>query len=102
MSTCCGAAARPTLSDYIDRGMRRRRAASLPIAGAVLHDCEGRFARFTLRVEDGVLADVAFTSSACVTLVAYCELASERVTCWSRATRSASASTPCLSARAFC
>jgi hypothetical protein len=78
---CCGGAARPpTLTDYIDRGLRRRRAGPLPIAGAVRRDDDGRFARFSVLVSGGVIADVAFEATSCVTLVAYCELAAQRVT----------------------
>jgi hypothetical protein len=80
-SRCCGGSTRPpTLTDYIDRGLRRRRAAPLPIAGAVRRDDAGRFARFSLRVTDGVISDVAFEATTCVTLVAYCEVAAEWVT----------------------
>ena len=52
----------------------------LPVVGAARDDHEGRFARFSLRVENGVITDVRFQASACVTLVAYCEVAAERVT----------------------
>jgi NifU-like protein involved in Fe-S cluster formation len=78
---CCGGSTRPpTLTDYIDRGLRRRRTAPLPIAGAVRRDDAGRFARFSLRVTDGVITDVAFEATTCVTLVAYCEVAAEWAT----------------------
>jgi NifU-like protein involved in Fe-S cluster formation len=50
-------------------------------AGAVRRrDDDGRFARFSVRLIDGVIADVAFEATTCVTLVAYCELAAQRVT----------------------
>jgi NifU-like protein involved in Fe-S cluster formation len=78
---CCRGAARPsTMSDYIDRGLRRRRAPALPIAGAACRDAEGRVARFSVRLVDGRVAEVAFEATACVTLVAYCEVAAEWVT----------------------
>ncbi len=77
-SRCCGQSVRPpTLTDYIDRGLRRRRADRLPIVGDVRRDDAGRFARFSVRVTDGVITDVAFEATTCVTLVAYCELAAE-------------------------
>lgn len=78
---CCGGSTRaPTLSDYIERGLRRRRAEPLPIVGDVRRDGDGRFAQFSVRMSDGVIADVAFASTTCVTLVAYCEVAAEWVT----------------------
>jgi hypothetical protein len=78
---CCGGSTQPpTLTDYIDRGLRRRRAAPLPVAGEARRDDDGRFARFSVRVIDGVIADVGFEATTCVTLVAYCELAAQRVT----------------------
>lgn len=78
---CCGGSTRPSsLTDYIDRGLRRRRAGPLPIAGAAHRDDAGRFARFSLRVIDGTITEVAFEATTCVTLVAYCEVAAEWVT----------------------
>jgi NifU-like N terminal domain len=68
------------MSDYIDRGLRRSRAPLLPVVGAARVDPEGRFARFSLRVENEVITDVRFQASPCVTLVAYCEVAAEWVT----------------------
>jgi hypothetical protein len=80
-AVCCGGAGRPlTMTDYIDRGLRRRRVAPLPIVGPGCRDAEGRFARFSLRLADGVVADVAFEATTCITLVAYCELAAEWAT----------------------
>jgi len=76
---CCGTVGKPTMSDYIDRGLRRARSATLPIVGDARHDA-GRFARFSLRVERGVITGVAFDASVCGTLVAYCEVAAESVT----------------------
>jgi NifU-like protein involved in Fe-S cluster formation len=52
----------------------------LPVVGAVREDDEGRFARFSLRIDGDVITDVRFQVSPCVTLVAYCELAAEWVT----------------------
>ena len=80
-SRCCGGSTRPpTLSDYIERGLRRRRTGPLPVVGDVRRDDDGRFAQFSVRMNDGVIADVAFDATTCVTLVAYCELAAEWVT----------------------
>jgi NifU-like protein involved in Fe-S cluster formation len=68
------------MSDYIDRGLRRIRSPMLPMVGAECQDDGGRVARFSLRVEGDVIADVRFRASPCVTLVAYCEVAAEWVT----------------------
>ena len=78
-SPCCGTAGRPTMSDYIDRGLRRARSATLPIVGDARHDA-GQFARFSLRMERGVITAVGFEVSVCGTLVAYCEVLAEWVT----------------------
>ena len=77
---CCAGAATRSMSDYIDRGLRRQRRPPLPIVGARCRDEAARFARFSLRVEDGVITEVAFDATVCATLVAYCEVAAERVT----------------------
>jgi len=42
-------------------------------------DDEGRFARFGVQLTDGVVTGVGFRASPCVTLIAYCEAAAERV-----------------------
>jgi NifU-like protein involved in Fe-S cluster formation len=52
----------------------------LPVVGAVREDDEGRFARFSLRVDGDMIVDVRFQVSPCVTLVAYCELAADLAT----------------------
>jgi hypothetical protein len=62
------------MSDYIDWGLRRRRRPALPVTGAVRRDLDGRHATFSLAIEDGRVADITFDATACVTLVAYCEL----------------------------
>lgn len=79
-AACCGGARQATMSDYIDRGLQRRRRASLPIAGAARSDEAGHFARFSLRLDHGVVTEVAFDASLCVTLIAFCEVAAERAT----------------------
>jgi hypothetical protein len=78
---CCGRSTRPpTLTDFIDRGLRRLRADRLPIVGDIRRDDGGRYARFSIRVADGLITDVAFEATTCATLVAYCEVAAESVT----------------------
>ena len=76
--TCRGCGP-PTLSDYIDRGLRRSRAAApVPLAPPCTDDA-GRFARFGVQVTDGVVTAAGFRASSCATLLAYCEVAAERV-----------------------
>ncbi len=78
---CCAPRGRPpAIIDYIERGLRRRRRARLPLAGEPAHDHEGRHVRFSLGLSGGVIADVVFETNMCVTLVAYCELLAEGVT----------------------
>jgi NifU-like protein involved in Fe-S cluster formation len=68
------------MSDYIDRGLRRLRCSPLPVVGDMQHDDAGRYARFSVRVEEEVITQVVFEASMCVTLVAYCEVLAEWVT----------------------
>lgn len=77
--TCCTRRCAPTVSDYIDRGMRRARSARPPELGAECLDEAGRFARFGVEVGGGMVTAVRFRASACTTLIAYCEVAAERV-----------------------
>jgi NifU-like protein involved in Fe-S cluster formation len=67
------------MSDYIDRGMRRARHPA-PALRPALRDGDGLFARFGVQVTGGVVVAVGFRASACATLIAYCEVAAERVT----------------------
>jgi NifU-like protein involved in Fe-S cluster formation len=67
------------VSDYIDRGMRRARATRQEALAAECVDEAGRFVRFTVEVRGGVVTAVGFRASWCTTLIAYCEVAAERV-----------------------
>lgn len=67
------------MSDYIERGLRRARGPNLPTVGAVCRDDEGRFARFSVRMDGGRVAEVSFRATPCATLIAYCEVAAERI-----------------------
>jgi len=78
-SGCCGRGRTLTMSDYIDRGQRRARAASPPVQAPECRDDEGRFARFGVQLTDGIVTAVGFRASPCATLIAYCEAAAERV-----------------------
>jgi NifU-like protein involved in Fe-S cluster formation len=77
-SGCCSASRAPSISDYIDRGLRRARHTALPVVGAECQDEDGRTARFSVLVTNGIITDVGFRTTPCVTLVAYCEVAAER------------------------
>jgi hypothetical protein len=77
--SCCGVSPRRTVSDLFDRGLRRSRKAPLAHRGAPCRDANGLTARFSV-ASDGngkVVAEVGFQASACVTLIAYCELVAE-------------------------
>ncbi len=81
VSGCCGTS--PQASDIIDhigRGLARRRRDPLPIRGNAHADADDRYARFTIAVSNGVVTDVVFHTTACVTLVAYCERLADLVT----------------------
>ena len=76
---CCGGGRPRTMSDYIERGQRRARADTPPVQAPECRDEEGRFARFGVQLTDGIVTGVGFRASPCVTLIAYCEAAAERV-----------------------
>jgi NifU-like protein involved in Fe-S cluster formation len=76
---CCGNGRLPTLSDYIDGGLRRSRLTESTGLGAACRDEAGHVVRFGVHIADGVVTKVGFRASTCVTLVAYCELAAQRV-----------------------
>jgi NifU-like protein involved in Fe-S cluster formation len=68
-----------TVSELVERGLRRNRAAPLPHEGAQLGDADGNAARFSIDVRDAAIADVGFRMTSCATLVAYGELIAETV-----------------------
>jgi NifU-like protein involved in Fe-S cluster formation len=74
---CCGVSRRRTVSDCFDRGLRRNRLEPFALAGETLRDANGLEARFSLRIEDGLIAAVRFRVTSCVALVAYSELLAE-------------------------
>ncbi len=81
-ATCrlpCCASPRRTVSELLDRGLRRNRAAPLPHEGAQLGDADGNAARFSIDVQNATIADVGFRMTSCATLVAYGELIAETV-----------------------
>ncbi len=81
-ATCrlpCCAAPRMTVSELLDRGLRRNRAVPLAHEGAQLNDADGNVALFSIDVRDATIADVGFRMTSCATLVAYGELIAETV-----------------------
>lgn len=78
-SACCASGRPRTMSDYIDRGLRRVRADVPHVHGPECRDDEGRVARFGVQLTAGVVTAVGFRASPCATLIAYCEAAAERV-----------------------
>jgi hypothetical protein len=76
---CCSVTPRRTVSELFERGLRRNRAAPLPIEGAALTDADGNAARFSLDVAGGKIVGAAFRASSCATLIAYCEYIAEAV-----------------------
>lgn len=68
-----------TVNELLDRGLRRMRAAPLPIEGDDCTDAEGNRARFSITMADGKIAAVGFRVTSCATLIAYGELIAETV-----------------------
>ena len=63
-----------TVLDYFNLGLQRGKHASLPHVGDEIQGPAGLTVRYQLRVEHGVVQQVSFKASTCVTLVAYCEM----------------------------
>ncbi len=71
---------RHDVSTCFDRGLARLRRPLLPISGNVFEDEGGLRVKFSLDLDGGVIRQVAFRATTCVTLVAYAELLAETVT----------------------
>lgn len=81
-ATCrepCCAAPRMTVSELLERGMRRNRAAPLAIEGDPCVDTDGNGARFSIDASGGRVAAIGFRATSCATLIAYGELIAETV-----------------------
>jgi NifU-like protein involved in Fe-S cluster formation len=79
----CGACDRRKLTvvDYFNLGQQRsKRSAPLTHVGEVVSGPLGLTVRYELDVERGVVRQVSFQASTCVTLIAYCELLAQRAT----------------------
>src|SRR5262245_50784778 len=73
---CC-AAPRITVSELLERGMRRNRNAPLAIEGDACADADGNGARFSVASVGGTVAALGFRATSCATLIAYGELIAE-------------------------
>ena len=68
------------MSELFERGLRRNRAAPLPVQGVPCSDAEGQTAAFSLDILEDKIAAISFRASTCATLIAYCELVAETMT----------------------
>ena len=81
-ATCrlpCCASPRRTVSELLEHGLRRNRAAPLLHQGTDCADAEGNTARFSIDIDGKVIAAVGFRVTNCATLIAYGELIAETV-----------------------
>jgi hypothetical protein len=78
--SCCGGAPRRTAGELFERGYRRSRLAPFALEGSAIGGCDGLTARFSLQLQNGLLAEVRFRATTCATLIAYCELLAELAT----------------------
>lgn len=74
---CCGVAARRSVSDCFDRGLRRNRLPPFRLEGPALTGTNGLSASFSLEIEDGRIAAIRYRVTSCVALVAYAEVLAE-------------------------
>ena len=68
-----------TVTELVERGLRRNRAAPLAIEGDDCTDAEGNCARFSVDPAGKTIAAVSFRTTSCATLIAYGELIAETV-----------------------
>jgi hypothetical protein len=73
---CCGAPRR-SVSDYLDRGLRRNRAGLHQLRGAERRDRNGLSACFSADACGGTIRALGFKVSSCATLLAYSEMLAE-------------------------
>ena len=81
-STCrepCCVAPRVTVSELVERGLRRRREPMPANAASDCTDAEGNSARFAVALAGDRIVAVGFRATTCATLIAYCEWLAESV-----------------------
>jgi hypothetical protein len=74
---CCGAAPRRSVSDYLDRGLRRNRAGLHALRGRECRDGNGLSACFSGEFSGGTITAIGFKVSVCATLLAYSDMLAE-------------------------
>jgi len=77
MSGCCGATPRRSVSEYLDRGLRRNRAGLHDLRGEEHSDRNGLSASFSAEASGGAILAIGFKVSSCATLLAYSEMLAE-------------------------
>lgn len=75
---CC-AAPRMTVSELVERGLRRRREPLPADQAPACTDAEGNSARFAVALINDRVGAIGFRASSCATLIAYCEWLAETV-----------------------
>ena len=73
---CC-AAPRMTVSELLERGLRRNREALAARETPDCADAEGNAARFAVTLAGDRIGAVGFRATTCATLIAYCEWLAE-------------------------
>ncbi|MDB5410827.1 MAG: NifU-like terminal protein [Rhodospirillales bacterium] len=77
---CCGTTPRRSVSDYLDRGLRRNRAGLRAVRGVVCRDRNDLSAHFSGDLVADTIRSIGFKVSPCATLLAYCEMLAELAT----------------------
>ena len=75
---CC-AAPRMTVSELLERGLRRSRTALPGDEAPDCTDAEGNAARFSVALMGDRIGAIGFRATSCATLIAYCEWLAETV-----------------------
>lgn len=73
---CC-ATPRTTVSELLERGLQRNRAAMPADEGPACADADGNFARFAVATARDRIGAIGFRATSCATLLAYCEWLAE-------------------------
>ena len=79
-ATCrqpCCALPRMTVSELVERGLQRNRAAPLAVRGDDCVDAEGNCVRFSLELAGAAIAGIEFKATSCATLIAFREMIAE-------------------------
>jgi hypothetical protein len=77
---CCGATPRRSVSEYLDRGLRRNRAGLRAVRGVECRDRNDLSAHFSGDLTADTIRSIGFKVSPCATLLAYSEMLAELAT----------------------